>query len=51
LFNNYTSEQLQALFNGIGGFKVIECWEETKPLRATTQKWVNILVRKTGAGK
>ena len=51
LFNNYTGEQLQALVNSIGGFEVIECWEETKPLRDTTQKWVNILVRKTGYEK
>jgi len=50
-FNNYTGEQLQALLNNIGGFDIIECWEETKPLRDTTQKWVNILVRKTGPGK
>jgi len=51
LFNNYTCEQLQALVNDIGSFEVIECWEETKPLRDTTQKWVNILVRKTGTKK
>ncbi|MFT6898915.1 MAG: mutator protein MutT [Paraglaciecola sp.] len=45
-FNNYTCAQLRSLLNDVGGFEVIECWEEDKPLRNSTQKWVNILSKK-----
>ncbi|MGS2721007.1 NUDIX domain-containing protein [Paraglaciecola aestuariivivens] len=48
-FNNYTSENLVSLINGVGGFEVLECWQEEKPLRDSTQKWVNLITRKVGA--
>ena len=48
-FNNYTSEQLVTLLNSIGGFEILACWEEDKPLRDSTQKWVNLITRKVGA--
>lgn len=46
-FNNYTVNQLSDLVDSIGGFEIIDCWEEQRPLRSSTQKWVNILCRKT----
>jgi mutator protein MutT len=50
-FNNYTCVQLTSLLNDIGGFEVIECWEESKPLRNSVQKWVNILSKKIRPSK
>lgn len=47
LFNNYTCDQLQSLISNIDGFEIIECWDEIKPLRDSTQKWSNILAKKS----
>jgi mutator protein MutT len=47
-FNNYTSKQLVTLIESMGGFKVLTCWEEDKPLRESTQRWVNLLAKKVG---
>ncbi|GAB2680701.1 NUDIX domain-containing protein [Aliiglaciecola aliphaticivorans] len=47
-FNNYTSKSLTSLLESVGGFEVVECWEETKPLRSSTQTWVNVIARKVG---
>jgi mutator protein MutT len=48
-FNNYTIEYLITLIESIGGFEVLACWEEHKPLRDSTQRWVNLITRKVGA--
>lgn len=45
-FNNYTTCQLTSLFKQQAGFEIIDCWEESKPLRNSVQVWVNILCRK-----
>ena len=48
-FNNYTTADLVSLIENHDGFEVIECWEETKPLRSSAQVWINILCRKVEA--
>lgn len=45
-FNNYSLEQLVSLINSIKGFEILANWEELKPLRNSSQKWVNIISRK-----
>jgi mutator protein MutT len=47
-FNNYTLNQLIALFGRVSGLDILVSWEEVKSLRNTTQKWVNIITRKAG---
>lgn len=45
-FNNYTQATLQSLIDDFPELTVLELWSETKPLRDSEQKWVNILVKK-----
>lgn len=46
LFNNLTINSLTMLLNHINDLQIIECWQETKPLRDGHQQWVNLLARK-----
>ena len=45
-FNNYTLASLQSLIDEVPELTVVELWSETKPLRGSKQKWVNVLVAK-----
>jgi mutator protein MutT len=48
LFTYFTEQSLQEALTKNGLFKIEDCWTETKPLRGSDQKWLNVLCRKSG---
>lgn len=48
LFTYFTEQSLNEALTKNGLFEIEGCWTETKPLRDTDQKWLNVLCRKSG---